>query len=53
MFIEMHDASHFFRKERNAKHSALCGDDKECAGKSAAAVAEAYRVAINISPLRR
>jgi len=29
MFIEVHEPSHFFRKERNADHFALCGDDKE------------------------
>ena len=29
MFIEHARPSHFFRKERNAKHFALCGDDKE------------------------
>jgi hypothetical protein len=40
MFIENARPSHFFRKERNAEHFALCGDDKS------------NRVAIKISPLR-
>jgi hypothetical protein len=39
MFIESAWPSHFFRKERNTKHFALCGDDK------------GNRIAINISPL--
>ncbi|HXI25923.1 MAG TPA: TolC family protein [Pyrinomonadaceae bacterium] len=40
MFIESARPYHFFRKERNAKHFALCGGDDK-----------SNRVAINISPL--
>jgi hypothetical protein len=39
MFIETARPSHFFRKERNAEHFALCGDDKS------------NRMSINLSPL--